>query len=69
MSWEIQQPGGSTWNNQPGTLVGWPKIDPDVYQTLWDLQVGILTVWDGSTGGTLWDQGPRINDQWTKVAA
>ena len=69
MSWEIQQPGGSTWNNQQAAQVGWPKIDPDVYQTFWDLQVGILTVWDSNTGFTRWDLGPAINDQWRKVAA
>jgi hypothetical protein len=67
MTWEIQQPGGSTWNTEPGALVGWPKIDPEVDQTLWDLEIGILTVWDGNQGGTRWDLGPSINDQWRKV--
>ncbi len=66
VEWETQQPGGSAWNNQPAALVGWPKIDPAIDQTLWDLSTGILTVWDG---GTRWDLGPAINDQWRKVAA
>ena len=69
MTWETQLPGSSTWNQQPGEKIGWPKIDPDVDQTLWDLQQGVLTVWDGNQGGTSWDLGPSINDEWHKVAS
>jgi hypothetical protein len=68
MTWEIQQPVSSTWNKPTLTPQGWPVIDPDIQQTLWDLQAGILTVWDPSSGGTRWDVGPRFNDQWEKVS-
>lgn len=68
MTWQQPEPNAATWEAQPaGQVPTWPAIDIDALYTLWDVTIGVLTVWDDQNlKQTFFDYFPVDLDYWDK---
>jgi hypothetical protein len=62
-AWADQSAPGADWQPQAGRRQWWPIAQPIAEQTVWDLPLGIITLWDAAA--TRWDIfGPAPNTEW-----